>query len=179
MNEVRDILTILARIVVEISYALGILYIPERDAPPSPFPDKKPLPEPKETPPPPRPETNAFNYGVAKPGEHQETVEYIEVLTESENGPEWDIMRWNGEFGTPDFSAWDATDETVIAEAKLTAVTRKTYERVRPYVVQGLTNSQIESKTGLSDGTVKHYAKLVRKAFKLRLQKMAVTPSPT
>lgn len=176
MKELRDILGILAAMVVELLYAMEAIYIADKDAAKSPFSAKiEPKLEPERVE---RPETVVFNYGVAKPGEVQEVVEYVESVTVNDDATEWDIRRWNGDAGSPDFSAWDATDEEVIRAAKLSDATRKTYEKVRPYVVQGLTNTEIEARTGLSDGTVKKYAKLVRMAFKKRLEKLKKTSSP-
>jgi hypothetical protein len=174
MKEVRDILLILARIAIEFGHRLRIIYIPEKDAMPWPFDLEKEesiqvgesyLPE----------GLRSMQYGEDTPEKAAKSIQIVE----KETAPgEWEIFRFDGVAGTPNFRDWHKTDDAVIARRKYTEKTVQNYLKVRPLVIDGRTNTEIAAALGMSDRTVDQYAGAVREAFRARMKEQN-NPSPT
>lgn len=177
MKELRDILTILATIAVEFGHKLRIVYIPEKDAMPWPF-DLEPEPEPVTTKPVQRPEnvrTRTVGGDIFAPGR---VIQHLEEFYDMEGGAAWDLRRYDGKEGMPDFTDWHLTDDQIISIDKYTDRTVKNYLIVRPLIIQGMSNREIAAQTGIGLRTVEKVAGSVRAAFRMRIEQ-AVNPSPT
>lgn len=174
MKELRDILKILATIAVELGHKLRIVYIPEKDAMEWPFDleveekivaNESYLPE----------GLRSMQYGEDTPDKAAKSIQIVE----KETAPgEWEIFRFDGVAGTPNFRDWHRTDDQVIARRKYTEKTAQNYIKVRPLVIDGRTNTEIAAALGMSDRTVDEYAGAVREAFRNRMKEQN-TPSPT
>jgi len=177
MKEIRDILTILASIAVELGHKLRIVYIPEKDAMPWPF-DLEPEPEPVTVKPVQRPENVRTRVIAGDMFTPDRTFQQLEEFYDMEGGAAWDLRRYDGKEGMPDFTDWHPTDDQILSLHGYTKQTAKNYVRVRPFVVQGLSNKEIAARTGMGLRTVESVAGSVRAAFRMRIEQ-AVNPSPT
>lgn len=154
------------RFLVWVGYNLGLIYIAEEDA---------------------------ADYILPILEEEEEIIEeeVVEVIT---GYP----VRWDGANGSPDYTKWTYIESVVWrnlgwvdkSNVKLTydaagdpvpivgsSKKRATYMKIRPLVVQGLSNSQIVASTGLASSTVDGYAKAVRDALKIRYDEDNHTPT--
>lgn len=174
MKELREILDLLAVVVVEIAHRLGVVYIPQRDAAPWPFDldveekivvGESYLPE----------GLRSMQYGEDTPERAAKSIQIVERQT---NETEWEIFRFDGVSGTPNFRDWHRTDDEVISRRKYTEKTAQNYLKVRPMVVDGRTNNEIAAALGQSARWVDEYAGAVREAFRARLKELN-KPSPT
>lgn len=174
MNLGREILELLAVVVVEIAHRLGVVYIAQKDAAEWPFDLEKEekiqvgesyLPE----------GLRSMQYGEDTPERAAKSIQIVERQT---NETEWEIFRFDGVSGTPNFRDWHRTDDEVISRRKYTEKTAQNYLKVRPMVVDGRTNSEIAAAMGQSARWVDEYAGAVREAFRARLKEQN-TPSPT
>jgi len=174
MSEVRAIMKIFARMVVEAAHQLGVIYIPALDAAKWPFlkKGKKVYTDPAL---PAGLRTRIVGGDLFTAGR---IFQQLEQYCDSEGSPAWDLRRYDGTQETPDFTAWDHTDEQILSAHGYTDRTTKNYLRVRPLVVEGLTNREISSRTGIGQRTVESVAGSVRAAFRMRIERDA-RPSPT
>ena len=174
MNVGREILELLAALVVEIAHRLGVVYIAQKDAAKWPFDLEKEekiqvgesyVPE----------GLRSMQYGEDTPERAAKSIQIVE----KETAPgEWEIFRFDGMAGTPNFRDWHRTDDLVIARRKYTEKTAQNYLLARPLVIEGRTNVEIAQALGWSDRTADEYAGAVREAFRARLKEQN-NPSPT
>lgn len=174
MNVGREILELLAALVVEIAHRLGVVYIAQKDAAKWPFDLEKEekiqvgesyVPE----------GLRSMQYGEDTPERAAKSIQIVERQTDE---TEWEIFRFDGVSGTPNFRDWHRTDDEVISRRKYTEKTAQNYLKVRPMVIDGRTNSEIAAAMGQSARWVDEYAGAVREAFRARLKEQN-TPSPT
>lgn len=174
MKEIRDILTILATIAVELGHKLRIVYIPEKDAMEWPF-DMEPEVEIKISKYAPPEGLMNIQYGEDTP---EKAAKRVQIFKKQLSETEWEVFRFDGINGTPDFANWHRTDDEVIRRRGFSQATVQNYVKVRPLVIQGQQNSQIAQAFGMSQRWADTYAGAVREAF---LNRMAEDedPSPT
>ncbi len=111
-----------------------------------------------------------MNWGAADPTQVQQIVQLWEKQCEEANAhASWDYSRYDGKGGSIyDFSKWHRTDDEQIALRKYSKKKRENYIKVRPLVLQGLTNVKISQVTEMSTSWVDEYAGAVRAAFRAR-----------
>ncbi len=177
MSLLKEIFELFAVVVIETAHRFGVIYIPQRDAAPWPFecekqPEKVAV---KQVARPDNVRTRTVGGDIFAPGR---VIQHLEEFYDMEGGAAWDLRRYDGKEGMPDFSDWHGTDDAIVAADGYTERTVKNYIVVRPLVVQGMSNREIAVQTGLGLRTVEKVAGSVRAAFRMRIEQ-AVNPSPT
>jgi len=170
----NELLIIFARMVIELGHWLGVVYIPSIDAPKNIMGAERPQPATQK--PATAPEgLRGREYGTTEPGEQAKVILQIENFAQDQDGAEWQIQRYDGRGGRPDYSDIHPADYYVIRSYNMSDRQAESYFSARPLVVAGYSNTRIAEALGKSARWADEYAAKIREAFRLR----AENPSPT
>lgn len=152
-------------------WKMGLIYVPEWDNSECIFHNMDVLEIPDNGPRQERPPTKTFNYGVAKPGETQELIQYVETESMNEDGPIWDLARFDGTaMLNVDFSDWDRFDDYVCNKRKFNETDMANYILVRPYLLQRKTNKWLMEHFDKGKRWAEKYGAAGREMIKLNIE---------